>query len=208
MWQQSICGAQNQNAADVDAHDFVNFIHLGVTIQLLWVVTEQKDMKRRGFIAAAVGFVGVTGCSTNKFKTYNGPEVSSIVVNKGARKMYLLHGDDVLREFDVEMGFAPAGPKQVEGDGKTPEGTYYIDRRNPDSSFHLSLGISYPNAEDRALARALGQSPGGDIFIHGQPNLFKAKGPDWTAGCIAVTNREMEDVYAMIKIGTVITLRA
>jgi murein L,D-transpeptidase YafK len=163
-------------------------------------------MKRRAFIAGAVGIAGLSGCSS-KFRRYNGPEVTSIVVNKGARKMYLLHGEKVLRDFEVDMGFAPAGHKQFEGDGKTPEGTYYIDRRNPNSSFHLSLGLSYPNAQDRAFARAQGRSPGGDIFIHGQPNLLKAGGPDWTAGCIAVKNREMEDIYAMVKIGTVITLR-
>ena len=166
-------------------------------------------MERRTFTAAILSVAGValTGCAQSKFRSYNGPEVTSIVVNKGARKMYLLHHERILEQYDFELGFAPVGDKQVEGDGKTPEGTYIIDRRNPNSQFHLSLGISYPNAKDIAEARALGKSPGGDIFIHGQPNLFKASGDDWTWGCIAVTNREMEDIYAMVKNGTVITIR-
>jgi murein L,D-transpeptidase YafK len=166
-------------------------------------------MKRRTFglmMASAVG-IGLTGCSQSKFRSYYGPEVTSIVVNKGARKMYLLHDERVLREFEIDLGFAPVGHKQIEGDGKTPEGTYVIDRRNPNSSFHLSIGISYPNAEDIAAAKAMGKSPGGDIFIHGQPNLFRPRGADWTWGCIAVTNREMEDIYAMVKDGTVISIR-
>ncbi|TDA88068.1 hypothetical protein E0702_16775, partial [Halomonas marinisediminis] len=89
----------------------------------------------------------------------------------------------------MALGFAPHGHKQVEGDGKTPEGRYRIDRRNPNSSFHLSLGISYPNTADVARARAMGQSPGGNIFIHGQPNLLGPQTEEnWTAGCIAVTD--------------------
>lgn len=150
----------------------------------------------------------VAGCSGgSKFKTYNGPEVTSIVVNKSARNMYLLHNEKVLKQYRFDLGFAPVGDKQVEGDGRTPEGTYIIDRKNPDSSFHLSLGISYPNAADRAEAAAIGKKPGGDIFIHGQPNRKKAKGDDWTAGCIAVKNREVEEIYAMVDTGTLITIR-
>ena len=170
-------------------------------------------MKRRtfGVLAASSMAMVVTACAPSKFRRYNGPEVTSIVVNKGARKMYLLHNEEILESYEFELGFAPVGDKKVEGDGKTPEGTYIIDRRNPNSDFHLSLGISYPNAEDIAEARALGQSPGGDIFIHGQPNAFKwrrrSKGDDWTWGCIAVTNREMEQIYAMVQTGTVITIR-
>lgn len=165
-------------------------------------------MKRRIFGLGALASLALAGCGGNsKFRSYSGPEVTSIVVNKGTRSMYLLHQEQVLREFRFDLGFAPVGDKKVEGDGKTPEGTYLIDRRNPNSSFHLSLGISYPNAADIAEARALGKKPGGEIFIHGQPNLFRARGADWTAGCIAVTNREMEDIYAMVRNGTVITIR-
>lgn len=162
-------------------------------------------MKRRDLIAGAAATAALGGCATSKFKKYNGPDVTFIVVNKEARKMYLFHNDRVLKNYDIDLGFAPAGDKKIEGDGKTPEGRYFIDRRNPNSKFHLSLGISYPNAKDRAEARRLGKSPGGDIFIHGKPNPFK-KDTDWTWGCIAVTNREMEDVYAMVRNGTPIQI--
>ncbi|WP_272010125.1 L,D-transpeptidase family protein [Roseovarius sp. ZX-A-9] len=157
------------------------------------------------FIALALVVVGLSGCSS-KFKTYDGPEVTHVVVNKGARKMYLLHHDKVLESYKFDLGFAPVGHKTERGDGKTPEGTYVIDRRNPNSDFHLSLGISYPNAADRAQARARGKNPGGDIFIHGRPNKKKGTGPDWTAGCISVKDREIEWIYAMVRNGTPITI--
>ncbi len=172
-------------------------------------------MDRRTFGLAAASSVALAGCARteSKFKTYRGPEVTSIVVNKGARKMYLLNNETVLREYEVDLGFAPEGPKRIEGDGKTPEGTYLIDRRNPNSSFHLSVGISYPNSADVAFARSIGKKPGGEIFIHGEPNDPKDRKradrvKDWTAGCIAVKNHEIEDIYAMVNNGTLITLRA
>ncbi|MEX0283813.1 MAG: murein L,D-transpeptidase family protein [Paracoccaceae bacterium] len=172
-------------------------------------------MDRRTFGLLAASAAMTAGCSSrSKFRSYNGPAVTSIVVNKGARRMYLLHHEKVLKEYKFGLGFAPQGDKKVRGDGKTPEGTYLIDRRNPNSAFHLSLGISYPNANDVAEAKALGKEPGGDIFIHGQPNLLtdrrtaRKRGEDWTAGCIAVKNREMEEIYAMVQTGTLITLRA
>lgn len=166
-------------------------------------------MKRRVFGIGALATLALAGCSGgSRFKSYNGPTVTSVVINKGARRMYLMHNETVLKKYKFDLGFAPAGAKQIEGDGKTPEGTYIIDRVNPNSAFHLSLGISYPNAADRAEAKALGKKPGGAIFIHGQPNKFKAKGDDWTAGCIAVKNREIEQIYAMVRTGTVISLRA
>ncbi|MCU0899678.1 MAG: L,D-transpeptidase family protein [Cypionkella sp.] len=154
----------------------------------------------RIFAILALALV-LASCSNSKFKTYNGPAVTSVQVHKSDRKMYLLHHDRVLKTYDIALGFAPAGHKQFEGDGKTPEGTYFIDRRNPNSEFHLSLGISYPNAADRAFAAAHGKSPGGDIFIHGGPNK-KVSRRDWTAGCVAVTDKEMERIYAMVKDGT------
>lgn len=170
-----------------------------------------QAMKRRSFGIGlgAVSALAVSGCSTgSKFRSYNGPEVTSIVVNKEPRRMYLLNQTSVLKAYDFDLGFAPVGDKQVLGDGKTPEGTYIIDRRNPRSKFHLSLGISYPNAADIAEASRLGVDPGGDIFIHGQPNAFKADGDDWTWGCIAVKNPEMEEIYAMVRTGTPISIRA
>ncbi|MDU9004245.1 L,D-transpeptidase family protein [Sedimentitalea todarodis] len=165
-------------------------------------------MKRRIFGFGALASLAVAGCSTrSKFLTYNGPEVTSVVVNKGQRRLYLLNNEEILKAYDFDLGFTPTGHKQFEGDGKTPEGTYLIDRRNPRSKYHLSVGISYPNSKDIATAIAAGRRPGGEIFIHGQPNTKKAKGRDWTAGCIAVKNDEIEEIYAMVKDGTVITLR-
>lgn len=167
-------------------------------------------MKRRefGLGAGAAAALAVAGCAPSKFKRYNGPKVTSIVVNKRERRMYLMHNEKILESYKVDLGFAPVGHKQFEGDGKTPEGTYLIDRRNPNSKFHLSVGISYPNSRDRAYAASQGKRPGGEIFIHGQPNKKRAKGRDWTAGCIAVKNKEIEQIYAMVDDGTVITLRS
>ena len=172
-------------------------------------------MDRRAFGFGAAATLTVAGCSggtANKFQQYNGPEVTSVVINKAARKMYLLHEEEVLREYKVDLGFAPLGAKTIEGDGKTPEGTYVINRRNPKSSYHLSVGISYPNTQDVSEANSLGKRPGGEIFIHGQPNDAKARKraarvDDWTAGCIAVSNDEIEEIYSMVGNGTVITLR-
>jgi murein L,D-transpeptidase YafK len=146
--------------------------------------------------------LGLSSCGrTTKFLAYDGPEITSIVVNKGARRMYLMHDTDVMRSYDIRMGFAPEGHKQFEGDGKTPEGTYVINRRNPNSAYHLSLGISYPNTRDRQHAASQGRAPGGDIFIHGTPSVVD-RTTDWTAGCIAVSNAEIEEIYAMVPNGT------
>lgn len=162
-------------------------------------------MKRRVFTLGALAALSTSGCSS-KFRSYNGPEVTSVVVHKSQRRMYLMHHDQVLKNLRFDLGFAPVGHKVFEGDGKTPEGMYFIDRRNPNSQFHLSIGISYPSVADVERARAFGKRPGGDIFIHGQPNTAKANGRDWTAGCIAIKNREIEQVYAMVRNGTPIHL--
>jgi murein L,D-transpeptidase YafK len=143
------------------------------------------------------------GCS--RFIDYTGPEVTRVEVHKSSRSMTLWHHGEVLEIFEVELGFDPLGHKFQEGDGRTPEGDYLIDRRNPNSEFYLSIGIDYPNADDIALAEAAGVDPGGEIFIHGTPRAF-VRTEDWTAGCIAVTNREMRRIYAMVRDGTPITI--
>lgn len=141
-----------------------------------------------------------------RFFTYRGPEVTRIVVHKENRLMELWHHDTVLRAFEIQLGFNPVGHKFQRGDGRTPEGDYIVDRRNPRSSFHLSVGINYPRAEDIERAREFGVNPGGDIFFHGRgPNHRRARG-DWTAGCIAVTDREIEVIYAMVQDGTAVTI--
>ena len=165
-------------------------------------------MNRRSLILGGTALVALGACSNSKFKRYNGPEVTYVVVNKEDRRMFLMHHDQVLKDYKIRLGFAPVGHKEIEGDGRTPEGLYYIDRRNPNSRFYLSLGISYPNEQDIAHARSLGKSPGGEIFIHGQQNPFKRDKNDWTWGCISVSNRQMEDVYAMVSDGTPIALNA
>jgi len=147
---------------------------------------------------------GLTACGS-KFKGYSGPRVTLVEVHKADRKMYLLHHDKLLKTYDIALGFAPTGHKQFEGDGKTPEGSYLISHRNPDSEYHLSLRISYPNANDVAFAAAAGRRPGGDIFIHGAPD-GRPDRRDWTAGCIAVSDREIERIYAMVKPGTRINI--
>lgn len=146
---------------------------------------------------------GLAACAT-KFKTYNGPEVTQILVYKSKREMYLLHGDVALKQYKIHLGNEPVGQKAVYGDGRTPEGLYYINRRNPNSEYYLSLGISYPTPVQAKSAQEAGENPGGDIFIHGEGD--KGRKGDWTAGCIAVTNKQMEDIYAMVKDGTPILI--
>ncbi|MFN4171858.1 MAG: murein L,D-transpeptidase family protein [Pseudorhodobacter sp.] len=158
-------------------------------------------------VAALCVMLVVASCGPpSKFRTYRGPEVTHVIVSKADRKMQLFHHQRVLKTYDIALGFAPEGHKQFEGDGKTPEGTYLIDRRNPNSRFHLSLGVSYPNIADMEFARAQGKSPGGDIFIHGKTGYRGDNKGDWTWGCIAVTDREMEDIYSMIRDGTPIRI--
>lgn len=157
-------------------------------------------MRFLGWLAVFVAVIGLSGCGS-KFRKYNGPEVTQIQVSKADRKLYLFNNDKVLKSYDIGLGFQPVGHKQFEGDGKTPEGQYFISYKNPDSTYHLSLKISYPNETDIAFAEAAGKSPGGDIVIHGGPNTRVTK-RDWTWGCIAVTDREIEVIYSMVKPGT------
>ncbi|WP_050524485.1 L,D-transpeptidase family protein [Pseudorhodobacter wandonensis] len=155
-------------------------------------------------IAAFFLVVGLAACGggDGKFQKYDGPAITQIVVYKGAHKMQMFHGNKIVKIYDVSLGFAPTGHKQFEGDGKTPEGAYRIDRRNPNSRYHLSLGINYPNKADIAYAEAQGKEPGGDIFIHGKTGFGGKNIGDWTFGCIAVSDEEIEEIYAMVQDGT------
>lgn len=132
-----------------------------------------------------------------------------LLVLKGARRLQALRGDAVLLDVPIGLGFEPVGHKQREGDGRTPEGSYRISGRNPRSGYHLSLRISYPAAADRAAAEARGESPGGNIMIHGQPNGWP--GPtlpgDWTLGCVAVSDDAMDALWRITPVGTPIELR-
>jgi murein L,D-transpeptidase YafK len=130
------------------------------------------------------------------------PLADKVLVEKGKRKLHLLKDDKAFRTFEISLGVAPVGDKEREGDQKTPEGLYYLDLRNSHSDFFLSIRISYPNTADRLEARRKGQDPGGQIMIHGQPNVptyspaYYAK-EDWTNGCIAVSNSDMIDIWLM-----------
>lgn len=130
------------------------------------------------------------------------PLADKVLVEKSKRKLHLLKNEQAFRTFDIALGVAPVGDKEREGDQKTPEGLYYLDLRNPNSDFFLSIRVSYPNSTDRLEARHKGLDPGGQIMIHGQPNIptysaaYYAK-EDWTNGCIAVSNSDMIDIWLM-----------
>ncbi|MBC8019019.1 MAG: L,D-transpeptidase family protein [Verrucomicrobia bacterium] len=135
-----------------------------------------------------------------------------ILIEKKERRLTLISKGKVLKTYQIALGGNPNGPKERQGDNKTPEGTYVIDSRNKNSRYHLSLHISYPNVKDKKRAKALGVSPGGDIMIHGIKNGFSWAGDlhtevDWTKGCIAVTDEEIEEIDRLTPNGTIVEIR-
>jgi murein L,D-transpeptidase YafK len=142
----------------------------------------------------------------------NHEQADSVLVVKSERKLYLLRAGRVLRTFDVALGLVPNGPKQREGDFRTPEGKYFLESRNTDSDYFLSIKVSYPNEQDRSRARAQGLDPGGQIMIHGLPNEPRYaqrhyESSDWTDGCIAVSNSDMVDIWLMTRESLPIEIR-
>jgi tetratricopeptide (TPR) repeat protein len=138
--------------------------------------------------------------------------VDRLLIEKSTRRLMLISQGEVLKSYKIALGGNPIGPKERQGDNKTPEGTYVIDARNRDSRFHLSLHISYPNERDKKRAKDLGVSPGGDIMIHGVKNGFSwvgdaHTGVDWTKGCIAVTDQEIEEIDKLAPNGTIVEIR-
>lgn len=140
-------------------------------------------------------------------------EVAHLVVRKAERRLYLLDDqNNVIRSYTIMLGPNPVGHKRETGDGRTPEGRYIIDARNENSAYQRSLRISYPNQTDISRAKKAGVSPGGDIFIHGKPNgkswmWWKYKeGKDWTEGCIAVSNDDMQEIWELVNEGTEIVI--
>ena len=131
-------------------------------------------------------------------------QADAIRVFKSARKMELLRDGKVLRSYRIALGDAPVGPKRQQGDERTPEGDYLITYRNAQSRFYLSLRLSYPNPADRAQASKRGVDPGGDIMIHGSTPPGYAR--DWTDGCIAVTNAQIEEIWRLVPVGTPIRI--
>ena len=139
--------------------------------------------------------------------------VDQVVVKKSQRQLQLMNQGKVIREYRIALGDAPVGHKLQEGDERTPVGNYVLDWRNPRSNFHKSIHISYPNERDRAVAEALGVNPGGMIMIQGQPNHLRSQRVkaeyatrDWTDGCIAVQNHEMDEIWRMVRDGTPIRI--
>ena len=161
------------------------------------------------FIAAAAvaAFIRAQSHSTKLDTT-----IDRIVVEKSARKLSVFRNGRVLKTYAVSLGANPVGHKQEEGDMKTPEGVYTIDYRNPQSDFHLALHVSYPSVEDSARAAERGLSAGCDIMVHGLPNgeglmADAYRNKDWTAGCIAVTDEEIEELWRITPDGTPIEIR-
>jgi murein L,D-transpeptidase YafK len=142
------------------------------------------------------------------------PPAGRIEVYKSMNQMSVYDYDgNLVKTYRIALGGNPIGPKQCEGDMKTPEGLYMIETRNPNSKYHLSLKISYPNQQDVQQAKVMGLPPGGDIFIHGVPNesnlidsyLYRFK-PEWTQGCIAVSNNDIEELWSSVGDGTPIEI--
>ena len=183
-------------------------------------------LRRRTIILALAGLavvgivaVGIVGWDLlkpgdRKIPPLASPDrrATSILVEKQARRMTLLRHGTALKTYDISLGGDPVGHKQQEGDSRTPEGRYVIDFKNDRSRFHLSMRVSYPNAADRESARKRGVPPGSDIMIHGLPNGLGWLGRwqlarDWTDGCIAVTNSEVEEIWSVVDVGTPIEIK-
>jgi len=141
-----------------------------------------------------------------------GNNANLVIVDKSERRLYLYQGEELLRTYRIALGKNPVGPKLRRGDNRTPEGSYTLDHRNPQSRFYRAIHISYPNQRDLRRAAARGVHPGGDIMIHGIPNKYSDGRDffvrhDWTDGCIAVTNEDMYEIWQMVADNTPIEIR-
>lgn len=170
------------------------------------------DLLKPMFVALSGALLAAASTGTAAAPGAAEPQTANVLVDKSERRLDLMNGDQVLASFSIALGAAPEGHKQYEGDERTPEGRYVIDWRNPRSANHLALHISYPNAEDVSRAAAAGRDPGGMIMIHGQKNYlgwlaFMTQLFDWTDGCIAVTNAEMDIIWNTVPVGTPIEIR-
>jgi murein L,D-transpeptidase YafK len=157
-------------------------------------------------------FVALAGARAFGQDLPTGTVADRVVIAKAVRTLSLYRGDRLLKTYKISLGRNPEGRKEQEGDGRTPEGVYIVDSRKRDSAFHRALHISYPNGEDRRRARRRGVSPGGAIMIHGLPNGRGAIGKahltqDWTEGCVAVTNEEIEEIWRVVPNGTRIEIK-
>lgn len=149
--------------------------------------------------------------NTSKQAIPSDANVDKVYVDKSERVLKLLSGDKVIKTYHIALGDSPAGHKRQQGDERTPTGTYKLDYKNEKSSYYRSIHVSYPNASDKAQARKRGVSPGGDIMIHGQKNGFGhlaavTQKRDWTDGCIAVTDDEMDEIMSVYQAGMLIEI--
>ena len=187
-------------------------ILLAIAIASVW--TYQKYNQ---FIPTANAAIHVQNLSEQEIQRLrqNTP-ITEVKVYKSDRIVKLMHHDQDIRTYPMRLGFDPIGHKVKEGDGKTPEGRYILDWRNPNSAFYKSLHVSYPNQQDKSKANQLGVSPGGDIMIHGSatrsqveklPSLMTyLPRNDWTWGCIAVRNIDMDEIWKLVDDGTMISI--
>lgn len=162
-------------------------------------------------IMTSTSAVAAEGVSENKQAMLNNIVVDKVFVDKSARTLQLLSDNKMIKTYHIALGGNPVGHKQQQGDQRTPVGSYTLDYKNEKSKFYRSIHVSYPNTTDKARAKSRGVSAGGDIMIHGQKNGFGALGllnqqRDWTEGCIAVTNDEMDEIMAAVKVGTPIEI--
>ena len=167
---------------------------------------------RRRFVAGLAGAACSAGVILPARAAVRPVKADRIIVAKTERRLYLLRDGEVLDSYQVALGRQPKGTKLYQGDGRTPEGTYEIIAFNAQSRFHRSLRVSYPNEHDRAVARALGQAAGGDIMVHGlAPERRNFQNEhwryNWTNGCIAVGDAEIEEIWQRVEIGTPIEIR-
>ena len=163
-------------------------------------------------LVAVVGMIAFGVASYESHPLPADAHADRVVVEKSARKLTLFRSETPLKSYSVALGRAPEGTKEREGDHRTPEGRYVIDAHKVDSAFHRALHISYPSPADSAAAAQRGVKPGGDIMIHGLRNGLGWLGAfhrvaDWTAGCIAVTDKQIEEIYRTVPNGTPIEIR-
>lgn len=159
----------------------------------------------------ATAFAGYASIPRIAPETALNTSVDSIVVLKAQRQMEVYHHGQFLKSYRVCLGPSPVGPKHFRNDGKTPEGIYYINGKYPNSHYHKALSVSYPSAADMAYARQHGKPAGGDIRIHGLPNAFKhepgeSATDDWTLGCIAVNDEEIDELFAHVNVGVYVNI--
>ncbi len=181
-----------------------------IAAQQTLIETLQQEVKSKGNEIIALQ-KKIEALEQKVFLMEKGP-ADKVLIEKKERRLTLISKGKVIKTYKIALGGNPNGPKERQGDNKTPEGTYVIDSRNKDSRYHMSLHISYPNERDKKRAKELGVSPGGDIMIHGIKNGFSMVGDlhtgfDWTKGCIAVTDEEIEEIEKLVPNGTIVEIR-